>query len=499
MKYILMSLTVMSMALFSCSHSHTHEEEHADDGFEAVAYTIYTDKTELFVEFKPLVVNSEVRFAAHFTKLGEVFTPYTRGAITLSVNVGGKTVSVSSDTPQVAGIYRLRLTPNTAGVAKLVFDIKTKEYTDQIIIDSIPVYASEKDALANQHEEGGASDITYLKEQAWKVEFANTEVKRQPFSYVIKTSGQILSAFGDEQVITAKANGLVSFAGGNIVVGSPVNAGANLFTVTAGDLADGNLDASYKELKANYEKAKSEYERNVELIKDKIVSEKDFQQSKAAFENAQTAYSVVSKNYSKAGIAILSPIAGYIKNVLVTEGQYVTTGTPLATVSKNRKLMLQANVSQRYFDKLSSISSANFKTSDNGKLYSTSQLDGKVISYGRSIATGLAFVPITFEINNTGSLLSGTTAEVYLKSYSIPNVLTLPVSALLEEQGNFFVYVQTAGESFQKREVEIGMNDGLNAEVISGVAEGERVVSKGAYQIKLSSSSGTLPAHGHEH
>ena len=59
--------------------------------------------------------------------------------------------------------------------------------------------------------------------------------------------------------------------------------------------------------------------------------------------------------------------------------------------------------------------------------------------------------------------------------------------------------MQTGGESFQKREIKIGASDGMNVQLLSGVEEGERVVTKGAYQIKLSTASGTLPAHGHEH
>ena len=72
-------------------------------------------------------------------------------------------------------------------------------------------------------------------------------------------------------------------------------------------------------------------------------------------------------------------------------------------------------------------------------------------------------------------------------------------TALIEEQGLFFVYVQLEGESFTKREVKLGGNDGINVQIISGISEGERVVTLGAYNIKLSVASGSLPAHGHEH
>ena len=69
----------------------------------------------------------------------------------------------------------------------------------------------------------------------------------------------------------------------------------------------------------------------------------------------------------------------------------------------------------------------------------------------------------------------------------------------MEDQGNHYVYVQTAGERFEKRNVELGASDGLHMQLLSGVKPGERVVTKGAYQIKLSSASGEVPSHGHEH
>jgi membrane fusion protein, heavy metal efflux system len=96
-------------------------------------------------------------------------------------------------------------------------------------------------------------------------------------------------------------------------------------------------------------------------------------------------------------------------------------------------------------------------------------------------------------------MIPGSYAEVFLKTTPISGVLVIPISSLVEEQGIFYAYVQTAGESFQKRELKLGANDGQNVQILSGLAEGERVVTKGAYQIKLSQSSGTLPAHGHEH
>ncbi|MBK9636936.1 MAG: efflux RND transporter periplasmic adaptor subunit [Bacteroidetes bacterium] len=495
-KFILTTIVAV-IVLASCSSK--KEEQVHDHGPKPLTYTMYSNQSEIFVEFKPLVVGNTSKFAAHFTVLGENFLPLTEGTVTVSLVVNGKGIRQSATAPAVPGIYRLALTPKIAGTGKLIFDLVTKSFTDQIVIEDVKVFADEKSMLADQSAESANSDITYLKEQAWKVEFANAPVTKQPFSNIIKTNGQLLSAPGDEMMVIAKASGIVLFSGSKTIIGSEVNAGTNLFTVTGADIAEGNIDAKYKDAKAKYEKAKMDYERATELLKDKIVSQKDFQQSKLDFESAQTAFNTIAKNYSARGQAVLANISGFVKNIFVTEGQFVEAGTPLATISKNRKLILQANVSQKYFNNLSAITSANFKTTEGETVYSTAQLNGKIISYGRSATAHSPFIPVTFEIDNIQNLIPGSIAEVYLKSIPIPGALVIPVTSLLEEQGNFFVYVQTEGESFQKREITLGASDGINVQLLSGVAEGERVVTKGAYQIKLSTATGTLPAHGHEH
>jgi membrane fusion protein, heavy metal efflux system len=85
-KYIL-SLAASALMFIGCSdyNANKHSHVHAEIDLEALVYTIYSDKTELFVEFKPLVVDSKSNFAAHFTILGEHFLPLTNGKVTVSL------------------------------------------------------------------------------------------------------------------------------------------------------------------------------------------------------------------------------------------------------------------------------------------------------------------------------------------------------------------------------------------------------------------------------
>lgn len=497
-------LTALFVFLFvSCTNHGPHEHLPAPEtdtgGLEALSYTIYSDKSELFVEFMPLIVGTEISFAAHLTSLGDHFLPITSGKVTLQLKVGNSTIRNSVHSASSPGIFRLALIPETAGTGVLIFDIETEDYTDRIIIEQVPVYSDKQNALKNHGESTAADGIAFLKEQAWKIEFANLRVLKQTFTDVIKTNGKILSAPGDEMMVIANAAGIIQFSGNKTIVGSAVNRGAKLFTVSGGNITEGNIDSNYKKAKAEFDKAKADYERALELIKDQIISQKDFLQAKVTYENAETVFQTISKNYSSMGQEISAPISGFVKDIFIKEGQYVEAGMPLALISKNKKLILQANLSQRYFSKLPTITRANFITIGSDSVLSTEQLNGKIISYGKSASADSPFLPVSFEIDNIGNLIPGSVAEVYLKSSSIQNALIIPVSALMEEQGYFYVYVQSGGELFQKRNVKTGASDGFFVQILSGISEGERVVTKGAYQIKLSAASGTMPEHGHEH
>ncbi len=497
MNKIFLSFLFLSGILFSCSEKN-EKQEAEKNGLEPLAYTLYTDKSEIFVEFKPLVVGEKSKFAAHFTILGEKFLPLEKATVTVSLVVGEKGIRNTATEPSVPGIFRLALSPNKAGTGKLIFDIVTPDFTDQVIIENVKVYTDEESAIKDQPEGEAGGEITYLKEQAWKIEYANAPVKRQTFYEVIETSGQIMPAPGDEITITAKSSGIVFFSGKNSIVGSAISIGESVFTISGSGLTENNIDAKFKEAKADYEKAKADLDRANELVKDKIISQKEFLEKQNKYEITQSVFNSLAQNYTGNGTRIASPISGFLKNIYVTEGQFVNIGDPIASVSQNKKIVLKADVSQKYFSKLAAIQSANFSTVEQ-KTYNTSELNGKVLAYGKSAGDNNAFIPITFEIDNRGEFLAGSYVDVYLRSSPIENALVIPSSSLIEEQGLYFVYVQLEGESFTKREIKLGGNDGENVQVLSGLTEGERVVTKGAYNIKLSVASGTMPAHGHEH
>ncbi len=345
-------------------------------------------------------------------------------------------------------------------------------------------------------EEGGHSDeIPFSKQQAEAVGLKVEEVTPTTFSSVIKTSGQILSAQGDEATIVATSNGIVSFTNPSISDGAAVRAGEAILTVSSKNLLEG--DPAVK-AKITYETAQKEYQRAEELIKEQIISAKEFEQIRLRYETAKTAYEAQAANITTSGVRVTSPINGYIKNRLVNQGEYVSVGQPIATVSQNRRLQLRAEVSENYFKVLKSIGSANFQTSYDNEVYKLSDLNGRLLSFGKASGGQSFYIPVTFEFDNIGDIVPGSFVSVYLLSTPQNNVISVPVSAVTEEQGLTFVYLQLDEEGYKKQEVNLGQSNGDRVQVLSGLKPGDKVVTKGVYQVKLAAVSSVMP-EGHSH
>jgi multidrug efflux pump subunit AcrA (membrane-fusion protein) len=78
-------------------------------------------------------------------------------------------------------------------------------------------------------------------------------------------------------------------------------------------------------------------------------------------------------------------------------------------------------------------------------------------------------------------------------------VPAVPTAAVLTEAGRPYVFVQLGGERFVRRFIELASRDGDVVGVKSGIAPGERVVTRGAYEVQLASAASGLPAEGHVH
>jgi multidrug efflux pump subunit AcrA (membrane-fusion protein) len=101
--------------------------------------------------------------------------------------------------------------------------------------------------------------------------------------------------------------------------------------------------------------------------------------------------------------------------------------------------------------------------------------------------------------NSGGELLIGQAGTAILYTAGRERMVTVPKAAVLMEAGRPYVFVQTGGERFARRYIEVAARDGDIVGVKSGVKPGERVVVRGSYDVQLASAAKGLPAEGHVH
>ena len=351
----------------------------------------------------------------------------------------------------------------------------------------------------HDHEHEAAAnpgEVVFKEANAKAVGLQTITVTPGAFTQVIRTSGQVLAAQGEESVMVATVPGVVSFGSVPFTDGTAVRKGQAVLSIASNGLSEGDVAVRAK---AAYEAAKLEFERMEALVADRIVSAKEFEQAKLNYANAKAAYEAVADKQTAKGVAVVAPLNGYLKNIQVKEGDYVSVGQPLATIAQSNRLMLRADVSERYYSSLPMVQSAHFKTPYDEQVYRLADLRGRLLSYGRASGGDSFFVPVTFEFDNKGAILPGSFVEVYLLTKPLEQVISVPVESLIEEQGLYSVYVRLDANCYRKQPVTLGANNGVEVQILSGLHGGEAVVTKGAHQVKLASASNAIPAHSHSH
>ncbi|MFT5779108.1 MAG: cobalt-zinc-cadmium efflux system membrane fusion protein [Crocinitomicaceae bacterium] len=487
---------VAILLLMSCQENQEEVHDHENEELTQ-SHTIWTEKTELFVEYNPLIVGELSTFLAHFSELTH-FKALEKGRVTVSLIKGETGIRTTVDAPSAPGIFKPSLKPTSPGIYTLVFEVNSGDLKDKITIEGVEVFAS----LASAKQkivvaEENSNEIVFLKEQAWKMEFANAPVVKQELYTIVKCSGKILPSVGDEKTMIATTSGIVVFNSTGITIGSEVSANQRLFTVTGGNITDNNIRTQFQSAKASFQREKQNLARKKELYESDVIAKSAYENAVLSHDLAKNQYQNLAANYSRGGKAIRSTFTGYIKQLFKSEGQYVEAGEPLAVITKNKRLTLEAHVGQLNYHLLNETMTANF--SYNGKTHSIEEYNGKLLSYGKALTEDHPKIPVYFELDNKSDLLPGSFIEVWIKTTKTSNALTVPLSALLENYGNYSVIVQLSGERFEKRNVIIGISDGQSVEIKSGLVEGERIVTTGAYQIKMVSMSGEVPEHGHAH
>ena len=513
MKKIIYSAILL--AVMSCGeHNHNHSAEQHEHAHIS-SFTAYTNNMELFMQHEGLESGKKSCITLYATNLGN-FKPSDADSASVVLSVGGKRVSATAKSGH-KGVYHFDFVPENAGHGVLYLDIAGEHAHFDVEVhhahDAACTHAADEhdehshDGHGHTHAphpgHGAATDakpgdISFSKEQSWKIDFATDVVGKSSFDGVVKVAAKVEALPDDFTTIVATTSGKVQFAG-NIVAGKEVAVDELLFNLEGGDVTDNDAAVKYADAESEYMLSKADFERKKLLFNDKIVSEREYQAAEAAYRRAEARYESMQRSFGDGKVSLRSPLAGFVSSLLVANGDYVQPGTPLAIIQRVGELNIVAELPVRYAQQLRNVKNVNIEL-QSGESYSLDDINGRLLAVGGSV-NECNMIPVTLTAGAMEGVMPGSIVTLYLSSENsaVENVV-VPRSAIVEEMGNYFVFVQNNPVSFEKRSVVIGATDGLLVKVHSGVHAGERVVTKGAVVLKLSQGAAALDPHaGHVH
>jgi len=243
------------------------------------------------------------------------------------------------------------------------------------------------------------------------------------------------------------------------------------------------------------------------LFKDEAVAEKRLLDARANERIAQSELQAATARAQQlggaGGIALKAPIDGVVADVSAAAGAFVNEGTPLLHIANSDKLWLDVRVAESDIGRIGKPTGAAFKVDGYEQAFTIDAgRNGKLIAVGGVVDAQTRTVPVIFEFSNPErSLRLGLSAKVQVfagaeQAQNKDSVL-IPASAVQDENGTQVVYVQIGGERFERRIVQTGARDGERIAVVAGLEAGRRVVSKGAYLVRLSTSTAAAAGHAH--
>lgn len=482
------------------------ETNHPSGGSE----TIWTSTTELFMEYPALVVGQEVRFAVHLTWLSD-FKAVTEGQLSLDfTSTDGSQRTTALDKPSSPGIYRPTITFDHAGTYHLTMIINGRAL-DTLHVGGLKVFSSAA-GIPPEEAPQGEQLIGFLKEQQWKIDFRTEPVVRMRMSGTVRAAAEIIPRLNNEVIVSAPFTGTIPAERNERLptVGSTLERGTPLaIMVPSPETPDGNENFTSRFVAAETGRmlAQQELERAKRLHAIQGISDKEYREAEVAFTRAEATYHTLSKfveSHSDGefldAFTIRAPLAGTIIEAHVVPGKQFNAGEPLYRIINTQAVWIRADVVSTEIGRLIRPCRAWLQVTGVSELLELNDRNGTLISVAAAIDPTTRTFPVVFEVRNPhGKLRVGMFGEVMIATNGEKEVLAIPESALNEDEGRYSVYVHVGGEEFAKRDVTPGERNGQYVEVKNNLSVGERVVTVGAYQVRLASLSSRLPAHGHEH
>jgi RND family efflux transporter MFP subunit len=465
------------------------------------------------------VANKVTTFITHVTDL-HTLEPRREGMVKFILRQGETVAEHLQAAPARAGIYLPGILFPKAGDWQVTLLIPTDATNATVELGTIKVYADEH-AAEHAEIDDGPEGVSFLKEQQWKVLSKAEPVTKRRLVERVRVAARVRAKPGHSATITAPVSGQLVAPSGQALSqpGQRVEAGQLLallkpnFSEAGAKVAE--AQSEFATAKAGLDQAESAHSRTKKLAAEQAKSARELQEMELAYQSAKARYSAAAgllATFKQVGgpaspdapllMELRAPIAGVLNSVAAGPGEVVAANQPVFSVLNPETVWIEASIPESGLARLSKAKDAAVELpGEPGRCNPiTGDGRGQLLSLGLEVDPTTRTVPLLFETANRGGQLRvGQNVTLHVETAHVDEWVAVPESALVEEGDQLVAFVQVSGETFEKRELKVGIRDSGFVQVLEGIKAGERVVTKGAYAIRLSSISGVIPAHGHAH
>ncbi|MGR3808092.1 membrane fusion protein, macrolide-specific efflux system [Pasteurella testudinis DSM 23072] len=278
-----------------------------------------------------------------------------------------------------------------------------------------------------------------------------------------------------------------------------------------------SYQAQLKAAQANLTAMQSSYNRINRLYQQKSATQDSLESARVNLANAQSNVSQLESSIQQAEISvataqtnlgytqILAPIDGTIISIPVSEGQTVNSNqaTPtIVQIADLSKMLIKAEISEGDITKVKAGMKVRFTTlAEPDEVYhatissidpALTTLTDNEYSESSSDSSAVYFYANILVDNPQEKLRIGMTTQNTITIADVENALTVPTMTIQKVGDKYQVRVLTADNKTEIRDIEIGISDDINTQVLSGLQQGDKVISAEMQQGESVGDSGRI-------
>jgi multidrug efflux pump subunit AcrA (membrane-fusion protein) len=497
-------------------HEGTHEEEPP-----SLAITRWSEDYELFAEFTAPVAGRPVEHHAHVTRLAD-FQAVTEGSLEVRFKpADGPVINFVQRGVKRPGIFVFESPALAAGEYTLEMLYEHQGKVDTFDCGSLKV----SDKAAAEEEEAPSAAITFLKESQWKIPFSTAWASEQLLGREMEIAATVEPAASEQLTVGAPTGGRF-FHNPKLALaeGLRIEKGDVLGTIAPTVAGDdySRLQFAVEEARLSRDQLQREIERVKPLVEQNLLPERrllelqnDIETQTARLSSASGRLGRVDASGGAGGLVIKSTLAGIVSQVLVPNGEPVDAGAPLVRIGGTDHLWIRARFVAKPSNLFVEPKPATARL-PSGEMIDLGSLGARFLSTlpavdtQSRIATWIVDVPprpadpdaegadaVVEGASRDSELRPGSSVVLTVRFGKPEPLLAVPRGAVVEINTRQYVFTQHDGEHFEKRAVAVGRSDGPWVQLLSGVSKGERVVTRGGYDIHLAALMGTVESHRH--